>query len=190
MLREWFNYLLALNVTKLLTCSIEDLDSFLVGSNVGLASIVSMGDESSKATGSKGEGEREKLKSIHSAIGSLIPRRMAQPFRSTQDSSSTASMSYIAHSLGRLIHRTASTTHNNPTIGCRGGRRRPLSIGCSEELFSDLTPIDAVPHEPSSKTGEDSDSIFFGRSSSSTPSFADEKEVFDELRQTSLLWEV
>ncbi|KAM7538025.1 hypothetical protein Aperf_G00000068749 [Anoplocephala perfoliata] len=166
--------------------SIEDLDNFLIGSNLGFASVVPMQNESDKMIEGKGERENEKLRNIPRAIGSLIPRSMTLPFRSSQDSSGVSPRGYI----GRLIHRTASAKQKNSSIDCRGGRRRPMSIGCSEELFSDHTPIDIVPHETSLKTGEDSDSTFFGRSSSSTPSFADEKEVFDVLRQTSLLWEL
>ncbi|VUZ49528.1 unnamed protein product [Hymenolepis diminuta] len=175
--------------------SVEDLDNFLVGSNLGFASVVPLGTLPEKSTSDKGEKECEKSRSIPSAIGSLIPRKMTLSFRNSQDSSGTSPQSYIGRSLGRLIHRTASTGQKNPrlnpTMGCGGGRRRPLSIGCSEELFSDHAAIDVIPQDLNKRTGgEDSEAVFFERSSSSTPSFADEKEVFDVLRQTSLLWEL
>ncbi|KAM3188048.1 hypothetical protein ACTXT7_001101 [Hymenolepis weldensis] len=173
---------------------IEDLDNFLVGSNLGFASVVPLGTLPEKSTSDKGEKECEKSRSIPSAIGSLIPRKMTLSFRNSQESSGNSPQSYISRSLGRLIHRTASTGQKNPrlksTMGCGDGRRRPFSIGCSEELFSDHAAIDVIPQDTNKKTGgEDSEAIFFESSSSSTPSFADEKEVFDVLRQTSLLWE-
>nr|CDS31458.1 peptidoglycan binding lysin subgroup,peptidoglycan binding lysin domain [Hymenolepis microstoma] len=175
---------------------IEDLDNFLVGSKLGFASVVSPELLTEKSTSGKGEGERvEKSRSIHGAIGSLIPRKMTLSFRHSHDSNENSSQSYIGRNLGRLIHRTASMGQKNPKLNPtavpEGDRRRPTSIGCSEELFSDHAAIDVLYQDPSTKTGgEDSESIFFERSTSSTPSFADEKEVFDVLRQTSLLWEL
>ncbi|VDN97098.1 unnamed protein product [Rodentolepis nana] len=175
---------------------IEDLDNFLVGSKLGFASVVTPEPLAEKSTSDKGEGERgEKTRSIHGTIGYLIPRKMTLSFRHSHDSGENSPQSYIGRSLGRLIHRTASMGQKNlklnPTMIPGGDRRRPISIGCSEELFSDHAAIDVIEQDPSAKTGgEDSESIFLERSTSSTPSFADEKEVFDVLRQSSLLWEL
>lgn len=92
----------------------------------------------------------------------------------------TSSRSYISRSLNRLMQRKTDFA-TATTGGSMGGRRRHLSVGCSKELFFDHTEIDA---------GDEADSIIACRSTSSTPSFADEKEVFDMLRQSSLAWEV
>ncbi len=59
-------------------------------------------------------------------------------------------------------------------------------MGSSEELFSDHAAIESGEEG----TASGSSGAFFGKSSPSTPSFADEKEVFDVLRQASLEWEV
>ncbi|VDD79221.1 unnamed protein product [Mesocestoides corti] len=160
---------------------IQDLNDFLVSCNLGFATVISMEDESDN------DGEGLRKKDAVEALGALIPRRMTQHFRH-QDPTKARQRSYIGRSLGRLIQRTSSTKHKTAGSGTISSRRRPLSVGCSEELFSDHAAVEMV--SPSNNTGDETESAVFGQSSSSTPSFADEKEVFDMLRQTSLEWEL
>ncbi|KAH9282658.1 Nuclear receptor coactivator 7 [Echinococcus granulosus] len=170
--------------------SIEDLEKFLTGSNLGFASVIPMDNSSHKIMGEKNKRESEKLNSIPDAIGSLVARQMTLHFCSPE-SSITSSQGYISRSLGRLMQRTASARSKANFVTAGGPmseRRRNLSAGCSEELFSDHAAIDV--NSVVKKTGDESDSIIFDQSSSSIPSFADEKEVFDMLRQSSLAWEL
>ncbi|KAL5110626.1 TLD domain-containing protein 2 [Taenia crassiceps] len=172
--------------------SIEDLENFLINSNLGLASIIPMDSSSHKLVGQDNGRESLKTLSISDTIGSLISRRMTRRFRSAAPSI-TPSQSYISRSLSRLMQRTASAQIKidsaTATIGDSiSGRRRHLSVGCSKELFSDHIAIDVIPD--GKKAGDEAGSIIAYQTSSSTPSFADEKEVFDMLRQSSLAWEL
>ncbi|VDK41115.1 unnamed protein product [Taenia asiatica] len=171
---------------------IEDLENFLINSNLGFTSIIPIESSSHKIMEENKERENERSLNISDALGSLISRRMTLHFRSPKPSIAS-SQSYISRSLGRLMQRTASARSKadfeTATIGdFMGERRRHLSVGCSKELFSDHTAIDVIPDDR--KAGDEAESIIACRSSSSTPSFADEKEVFDMLRQSSLAWEL
>eukprot|EP00108_Taenia_solium_P001232 TsM_000141801 transcript=TsM_000141801 gene=TsM_000141801 len=172
--------------------SIEDLENFLISSNLGFTSIISIESSSHKIMEENKEQESERALNISDALGSLISRRMTPHFRSPK-LSIASSQSYISRSLGRLMQRTASARSKadfeTATIGgFMGELRRHLSVGCSKELFSDHTAIDVIPDDR--KAGDEAESVIAYRSSSSTPSFADEKEVFDMLRQSSLAWEL
>ena len=168
--------------------SVENLDNFLIGLNLGFTPVVQMGtplNETSRGEDGNKEGV-ERSRSIPTAIGSLIPRRMTRHFHG-QEIGISSPQGYIGRSLSRLIHRTPSTQGRNPA-GTPLPRRRPLSLGCSEDLFFDHAAINVI--YDNKKSGDNEDSNYFPRSSPSTPSFADEKEVFDMLRQSSLAWEV
>ncbi|VDM35707.1 unnamed protein product, partial [Hydatigera taeniaeformis] len=129
--------------------SIKVLEKFLVDSNLGFASVTPMDNLSRKVTEGNYEKESEKSLNIPDAIGSLISRRMTLNFRSPE-LSITSSQSYVSRSLGRLMQRTVSAQSKihsvTATIGDSIGEgRRHLSVGCSEELFSDHAAIYANP---------------------------------------------
>lgn len=188
--------------------SIEDLNNFIIGCDLGLTSVFEDTHDhpdadtvlnpasaltpsltSSTADVSIQEG-REGRSILNSPLGALIPRQFH-----SQDSNAGASTSspippihLLGRSFGRLIHRKSSTRRTKlaPLTGSSSGRRRPFTTGSSEEFFSDHSAIYC------GADGARDDGAFFDKSpsSASTPSFSAEKEVFDVLRQASLEWEV
>ncbi|KAL7065566.1 hypothetical protein AAHC03_05509 [Spirometra sp. Aus1] len=108
---------------------------------------------------------KKTLFSFVSPFENLIPGLNADNKRS----SGTVSPRNYLGSLSHLI-KTATPREKRT--------RRPMSIGSSEELFSDHAGT------------FDSDTFFDSLPSPCTPSFREEKEAFDMLRQSSLEWEL
>ncbi|BHF65840.1 Nuclear receptor coactivator 7 [Sparganum proliferum] len=124
----------------------------------------------SQSTSSKDSSEipinnSKPLFAFVSPFENLIPKLNADSKRS---SGPISSRNYLG-SLSHLI-KTATTREKRS--------RRPMSIGSSEELFSDHAGV------------FESDTFLDSLPSPCTPSFTEEKEAFDMLRQSSLEWEL
>ncbi|VDK71526.1 unnamed protein product [Dibothriocephalus latus] len=120
---------------------------------------------SSKELSGSPAGNSRPLSALVSSLENLIPRLNADPKRI---SGPVSRRKYLG-SLSHLI-KTAPVKEKRT--------KRPISLGSSEELFTAQVEI------------FEKEKIFDSTSSPCTPSFIEEKQAFDMLRQASLEWEL